>query len=65
MNMISEQECTKILNSGEVKFSAEEVRQIRDLMVDLATIEYEDYIRQKSKQRNIEKSKEQEPRKAA
>ncbi len=49
MNMISEQECTKILNAGEVKYSAEEVRQIRELMVSLATIEYEDYIRLKSK----------------
>ncbi len=65
MNMISEQECTKILNAGEVKYSAEEVRQIRELMVSLATIEYEDYIRLKSKQNKNESSKEKEPRKAA
>ena len=63
--MISEQECTKILNAGEVKYSAEEVRQIRDLMVGLATIEYEDFVKQKSKQCKTESSKEQKPRKAA
>ena len=63
--MISEQECTKILNAGEVKYSAEEVRQIRDLLDSLASIEYEDYIRQESKQRDNEKLKEQKPRKAA
>jgi hypothetical protein len=63
--MISEQECTKILNAGEVKFSAEEVRQIRDLMVDFATIEYEDFIKQKSKENKTENSQEHKPRKAA
>ena len=41
--MISEQECMKILNAGEVKFSAEQVKQIRDLLTTLALIEYEQY----------------------
>lgn len=63
--MISEQECAKILNAGKVKLSAEEVRQIRDLMVDLANIEYEEFIKQKSKGIKTENSQEQEPRKAA
>ena len=63
--MIPEQECTKILNAGEVKYSAEEVRQISDLMVDLATIEYEDFVKQKSSQSKKENKKVQEPRKAA
>lgn len=41
--MISEQECTKILNAGEVKYTAEEVKKILDLLIGLATIEYEEY----------------------
>jgi hypothetical protein len=63
--MISEQECTKILNAGEVKYSAEEVRQIRELMISLATIEYEDFQRRKSKNNEQENKKINEPRKAA
>ena len=47
--MISEQECMKILNSGEVKFSAEQVKQIRDLLTTLALIEYEQYKKQNNK----------------
>lgn len=43
--MISEQECTKILNAGERKYSVEEVKQIRELLTALAIIEYEDYKR--------------------
>lgn len=41
--MINEQECTKILNAGERKYSVEEVRQIRELLISLAIIEYEDF----------------------
>ena len=63
--MISEQEATKVLNAGEQKYSAEEVRQIRDLIVALATIEYEDFQRRKSKNNGQENRKIQEPRKAA
>ena len=63
--MISEQESTKILNAGDVKFSAEEVRQIRNLMVALAAIEYEDFVNQKSRTTGHEKFKIHKPRKAA
>lgn len=45
--MINEQECTKILNAGERKYSAEEVKQIRELLTALAIIEYEDYKNRK------------------
>jgi len=41
--MLNEQECTKILNDGDVKYSHEEVKLIRDLLETLATIEYEFY----------------------
>ena len=41
--MINEQESTKILNSGEVKYTNDEVKLIRDFMVAMATIEYENY----------------------
>lgn len=41
--MISEKDCAKILNAGERKYSAEEVKQIHELLTALATIEYEDY----------------------
>ncbi|WP_340111030.1 hypothetical protein [Maribellus mangrovi] len=41
--MINEKECTKILNGGTVKFSKDEVKMIRDLLIQLATIEYEEY----------------------
>lgn len=47
--MIGEQECVKILNSGEVKLSLEEVKSVLSLMTSLATIEYEDFIQQDSK----------------
>ena len=45
--MISEKECTKILNAGEIKYTAEEVKQIRDLITTLAIIEYENFKRLK------------------
>jgi hypothetical protein len=44
-HMINEQECIKILNAGERKYSAEEVKQIREFLTALAIIEYEDYKR--------------------
>jgi len=46
-HMINEQECTKILNAGERKYNAEEVKQIRELLTALAIIEYEDYKNRK------------------
>jgi hypothetical protein len=41
--MINEQECTKILNEGEYKFSHEEMLQIRELVSTLAQIEFDFY----------------------
>ena len=41
--MFSESECMKILNQGEVKYNIEEVRSIRDLLVSLATIEFDQF----------------------
>lgn len=41
--MISESEFIKILNEGDVKFTKEESRQIREFVVALATIEYEQF----------------------
>ena len=41
--MINEKECTKILNEGQVKFTKEEVKLIRDFLIQLATIEYDQY----------------------
>jgi hypothetical protein len=46
--MINEQECTKILNEGEFKFSHEEMLLIRELITTLAQIEFDAY-RQKKK----------------
>jgi len=46
--MISEQECTKILNLGEIKYNKDEVKQIRDLIITLATIEYEEFNNKKT-----------------
>jgi hypothetical protein len=50
--VINEQECTKILNEGEFKFSHEEMLQIREFLTTLALIEFESY-----KQRQNESSK--------
>ena len=41
--MINEKECTKILNAGQVKFTKDEVKLIREFLLQLATIEYEQY----------------------
>jgi len=41
--MINEQECTKILNEGEFKFTHEEMLQIREFLSTLALIEFESY----------------------
>ncbi len=46
--MISEQECRKILNCKE-NISQEEVKSIMTLISALATIQYEDFIQQDSK----------------
>jgi hypothetical protein len=39
--MITEAECIKILNSGKIKYTKDQVKIIRDLLISLATIEYE------------------------
>jgi len=39
--MISEQECTKILNEGELKFNHDEMLLIREFLNTLAIIEFE------------------------
>ena len=39
--MINEQECTRILNEGEYKFTHEEMLQIREFLSTLALIEFE------------------------
>ena len=41
--MVNEQECTKILNEGEYKFSHEEMLLIRELITTLAHIEFNNY----------------------
>ena len=41
--MINEKECTRILNQGEEKFTKDEVKLIRDFLIQLATIEYDQY----------------------
>ena len=41
--MINEKECTKILNAGKDKFTKDEVKLIREFLIQLATIEYEQY----------------------
>ena len=43
--MISIQECTKILNAGEKKYTHDEILLIRDFLTSLATIEVESYKR--------------------
>jgi adenylate cyclase class IV len=39
--MLNERESTKILNEGEVKFSHDEMLQIREFLTKLALIEFE------------------------
>jgi hypothetical protein len=51
--MLSEQECVKILNDGDVRFNKEEVKQIRELVLALATIEYESSKKKKYNERNL------------
>ena len=47
--MINEQDCTKILNEGEFKFSHEEMLLIREFITTLALIEFEAYKQNKVK----------------
>ena len=47
--MVNEQECTKILNEGEFKFTHEEMLLIRDFLTTLAIIEFEEYKKKQNK----------------
>ena len=47
--MVNEQECTKILNEGEFKFTHEEMLIIREFITTLAIIEFEGYKRKQHK----------------
>ena len=50
--MINEKDCIKILNDGDMKFSLDESKQIRELIILLATIEYEQF-KSNDKLRNL------------
>jgi hypothetical protein len=39
--MLKVEECKKVLNKNSKKFTDEQIKQIRDLLYALATIEYE------------------------
>jgi hypothetical protein len=41
--MVNEQECTKILNEGEYKFTHKEMLIIREFITTLAQIEFDCY----------------------
>jgi hypothetical protein len=47
--VISEQECMKILNEGEYKFTHDEMLQIRDFLTTLTIIEFEEYKKKHNK----------------
>jgi len=47
--MVNEQECTKILNEGEYKFTHEEMLQIREFLTTLAQIEFSSYKQNQNK----------------
>ena len=50
--MINEKECTKILNAGQVKYTKDEVKLIREFLIQLATIQYENF-KENTKVRNL------------
>jgi len=52
--VINEQECTKILNEGDFKFTHYEMLQIRELLTTLAIIEFEGYKKKQNKSSNNE-----------
>jgi hypothetical protein len=47
--MVNEQESTKILNEGELKFTHDEMLLIREFLTTLAIIEFEGYKRKQHK----------------
>ena len=42
--MVNQKDATKILNSGNVKYTPEQVVEIRDFLYALAQIEFENYV---------------------
>ena len=52
--MVNEQECTKILNEGEYKFTHEEMLLIREFLTTLAIIEFEGYKKKENKSSSSE-----------
>jgi hypothetical protein len=57
---LNEQECTKILNEGEYKFSNDEMLQIQELITTLAKIEFENYKQNQNKSSRYERNLLQE-----
>jgi hypothetical protein len=49
---VTEAELKKIINSGPVKYSDEELKQIIQLLKRLADIEYANYIKTKSNKKS-------------
>jgi hypothetical protein len=48
--MVNQKDANKILNGGAVKYSPEEIIEIRDFLYALAQIEYESYVNGTTKQ---------------
>ena len=49
--MLNIEACKKILNKSSKKFTDEQIKQIRDLLYALATIEYEGYKKKNHEQK--------------
>lgn len=47
--MVNQKDATKILNSGSIKYTPEQVIEIRDFLYALAQIEFENYVTGTSK----------------
>ena len=47
--MVNQKDATKILNSGSIKYTPEQVVEIRDFLYALAQIEFENYINSTNK----------------
>jgi hypothetical protein len=52
--VIYEQECTKILNEGEYKFTHEEMLLIREFLTTLAQIEFDCYKQKQNRSAKYE-----------
>jgi hypothetical protein len=48
--MVNQKDANKILNGGAVKYSPEEIIEIRDFLYALAQIEFESYVNSTTKQ---------------